>query len=356
MSTNVSADSGTRTVRVSAELSGLSGDLEHLGGPDSRTLKDAGQQPARSALKTALKTAGQAAEAVGRGFAAAHVAAQWVHDRWSREPANQDDHELRRIAYRLERYEDWAPARGLPGLRPANGGFAFVEVEGLTLIHIRLRLDGSLTFGGLVDHADRLLAYLALTRGTVANSATADGHRLDCEAIAVGMLAVHRSRGGSVLMVQAGHRADEAVIWIGQAGELRRVSRQIDAIQAEQAAEQEAAEAAKCAHRDAERAAQRSAGASVSLPLPEPPGAVRGAHGSSVGGAAPKATTVATLIRQALAEGPATGAALAQRIGRSRSEVYRVLGELTARGEVAQDERGGPFRLSSDTWPDSLDN
>jgi len=63
----------------------------------------------------------------------------------------------------------------------------------------------------------------------------------------------------------------------------------------------------------------------------------------------PKAATVPGLITAALKEGPATGAALAKRLSRSRSQIYAALSELTSRGEVAQDEHGGPYRLCSDT-------
>ncbi|WP_158694457.1 hypothetical protein [Streptomyces canus] len=343
------ADDGTRTVRISAQSSDLSCPIEThpLGnrspGPDSES---AGQEGARSALRTALKTAGQAAD---RSLTAARTAARWLHDRCTGDAMDADDHELHRIVYRLSRYEEWAPARGLSGLRPVNGGFSFEGIDGLTLIRIRVRLDGALTFGALVDHADRLLAYLALSRGSVAN--VKDGHainpyRLDREMIARGMLAVHRRRGsGSVLMIQAGHRADEAMVWIGQAGELRRVSRQIDAIQAEQAAQEQAEEAAKQARRTAERAAGGAARRSASLCTLEPPGPATAALSGSV----PKPATVPSLIVDALKEGPATGAALVKRISRSRSEVYRALGQLAARGTVVQDERGGPYRLILDS-------
>lgn len=260
-----------------------------------------------------------------------------------------DDHELHRIVYRLSRYEDWAPARGLSGLRPVNGGFSFEDIDGLTLIRIRVRLDGAQTFGALVDHADRLLTYLALTRGHIASVGSThgvDGYRLKPDQIALGMLAVHRRRGhGSILMIQAGQRADEAVVWIGQAGELRRISRQIDAIQAEQAAQEQAEEAAKRARRTAERAAASAARQSASLCTLEPPEPARQALSGSVA----KPATVPSLITAALKEGPATGAALAKRISRSRSEVYRALGQLAARGEVVQDERGGPYRLILDS-------
>lgn len=336
MSTNVERAGGTETVHVGASLSGLSCPVETLGrdhGPDSES---AGQEPARSALKSALKAAGRAAEAT------AH-AAKWVHDRWSRKPVDEDDHELRRLVFRLEKHEEWAPARGLPGLRPVNGGFSFEDVDGLTLITIRIRLEGSMTFSGLVDHGDRLLAYLALTRGTIANTASMPaGYRLTPGQIASGMLAVHRRRSGSVLMIQAGHRADTAVIWIGQSGELKRISREIDVVLAERAAEQAAEEAARQARLDAERAAQRSARVRASLSMPEPPERLR----QALSGSTVKPATAVDLIRKALTEGPATGAALAKRTSRSRSEVYRVLGELTARGEVVQEERGGPYRIT----------
>src|SRR3954465_9489671 len=109
MNAKIDADEGVTAYQWGAEQSGLSGDTHTLRPPDGPDSETAGQEDARSALKTALKAAGRAAEATARG-------AKRRHRGWTNDRANEDDHELRRIAYRLQKYEEWAPARGLPGL------------------------------------------------------------------------------------------------------------------------------------------------------------------------------------------------------------------------------------------------
>ncbi|MEU0943216.1 hypothetical protein ABZ379_10520 [Streptomyces canus] len=341
MSTNVDARQGAEIYQWGAQESGLSGPAAHLGdvaGPDSET---AGQEDARSALKAALRAAGRAAE---RGLVGADRTLRRLLAGRNAD-LDEDDHELRRIAYRLQMYEEWAPAAGLPGLRPANGGFSFEDIDGVTLVRIKVRLDGALTFSGLVSRSEQLLSYLALRRGQVLNvgyGVGVDPHRLRPETIATVMLAAHRHRGGgSMLVIQAGHRADMAVIWIGQEGELRALARAVKAYEDEKAA----AKKAEDARREAQRAAQRSAHQGATTALPEPPEALR----KALSAPSPKAAAVPDLITAALKEGPATGAALAKRLDRSKSEVYRVLGKLAAVGDVVQDERGGPWRLCSDT-------
>ncbi|MFJ3772470.1 hypothetical protein ACIPX0_12320 [Streptomyces sp. NPDC090075] len=341
MSTNVRAHEGEEIYQWGAQESGLS-DLSHtLGTPDGPNSETAGQEAARSALKAALKLAGRAAE---RGLMSAdRTLRRLIAGRNAN--LDEDDHELRRVVYRLERYEDMTPAAGLPGLRPANGGFSFEDVDGVQLVKIRVRLDGALTFSGLVAKSDSLLSYLALTRGTVVNVGKGfgvDPFRLEPELIAKGMLAVHRQRGGgSMLMIQAGHRADTAAIWIGQHGELRALARAVSEIEARKKAAEQAEQDAKQRREEAQRAAQRAAREGATTALPEPPEPLRRALSAPA-----KGVKVPGLITAALTEGPATGAALAKRLDRSRSQIYAALARLAAAGDVVQEEHGGPWRLA----------
>ncbi|MFI5879422.1 hypothetical protein [Streptomyces sp. NPDC051554] len=141
-------------------------------------------------------------------------------------------------------FEEWTESRGLKGLRRTSGGVEQWEFGW----KITCRLKGRLDFYAVEAQGPAIVTALGLKRGM---QTMPDETDLTTQQIAECMVAAHRKRRGSVLMVLPGDRSDRAVLWLGMSDQLAQAAAGQDNMRAlHEAAERE---------RKEEREAQRSA-------------------------------------------------------------------------------------------------
>lgn len=223
-------------------------------------------------------------------------------------------------------WEEMTESRGLKGLRRTSGGLARWDL-GWRLV---VRLKGRLDFYELQDRGHHLVTALGLKRGM---HTVPDETDLTTQQIAECMVAAHRKRRGSVLMVLPGDRSDRAELWLGMSDQLAQVAAGQDNMRAlheaaerERKEEREAAKAAVTATPEgvaqslafqrqfAEQwAQQNAAGKSAARPSPAPGGRPR--------------ISVCDDVRDLVSQAPGglTAAEITTKSGYSQSRVYACL-------------------------------
>lgn len=144
-------------------------------------------------------------------------------------------------------FEEWTEARGLKGLRRTSGGVEQWEFGW----KITCRLKGRLDFYAVEAQGPAIVTALGLKRGM---QTMPDETDLTTQQIAECMVAAHRKRRGSVLMVLPGDRSDRAVLWLGMSDQLARVATGQDNLRALH----EAAERERKEEREARKAAEQA--------------------------------------------------------------------------------------------------
>ncbi|WP_217552031.1 hypothetical protein [Streptomyces sp. GbtcB6] len=243
-----------------------------------------------------------------------------------------------------EAWEDMTEARGLRGLRRAPGGVSRWDLGWRLVVHLRGRLD----FYEVRDRGHQLVTGLGLKRGM---HTMPDDFDLTPQQIAECMIAAHRKRRGSVLMVLPGDRSDRAELWFGMSGQLAQVA----AAQDELAGWHRAAEAERKAEREAERSAagphpdDLAASLAHQRAVYEEFARSAGAGKASGNGAARPSgvlggrvrTTVCDDVRAVLRDVPGglSAAEIASKTDRALSKIYACLNEGLGTGEYVKIRR-----------------